>query len=58
MAINPLLTDKRIQKQALSQGLVTKAELDEHIRALPDLREHIATAEDNAPRETQSPTYE
>ena len=58
MAINPLLTDKRIQKQALSQGLVTKAELDEHIHALPDLRDYVATAEDSAPRETQSQTYE
>ena len=55
MPINHLLTDKRIQKQALAQGLLTRAELDEHLRALPDLRGQVATSEeDDSPRERTS----
>lgn len=54
MPINQLLTDKRIQKQALAQGLLKQSELDQLLASLPDLRDQVATDDDGVRSETTS----
>jgi len=54
MPINHLLTDKRIQKQALAQGLLKQSELDQLLASLPDLRDQVATDDDGTRSETTS----
>lgn len=47
MAINTLLTDKRIQKQAIANGLLSPEDLQTYLDNLPDRSDMIMQPEDD-----------